>query len=271
MVLYRLAPVAVAALLTTGCISSTTLIKVQPDGSGTVEQTMMANLQAMKMMMSSLGGEQTSSSSSGMASEADLKRAAERMGKGVRVVSTEPVKAGGFEGAKAIFAFDDINELRIDQDPGAGSGMMPSTEQKTSPVRFAMTRQPGGSSVLTVTIDEPSVSPTAAGEDAGGMMPPGGLADPQMLQMIKSMFEGFRVSIDLEVAGTLLKTNADHVAGPRVTLLEMDLGALFEDEAALKAMEGKIGPGASIAEMRPYLKGLKGLKFNDPVVTIEFR
>ena len=51
----------------------------------------------------------------------------------------------------------------------------------------------------------------------------------------------------------------------------MDLGALFEDEAALKAMEGKVGPGASIAEMRPYLKGLKGLKFNDPVVTIEFR
>ena len=39
------------------------------------------------------------------------------MGKGVRLVSTEPAKANGFEGVKAIFAFDDINQVQVSQDP----------------------------------------------------------------------------------------------------------------------------------------------------------
>jgi hypothetical protein len=270
MPLYRLAPIALAALLTTGCISSTTVIKVGPDGSGTIEQTMMANLQAMKMMLSGLDPQGTSSSS-GIASEAELKRAAERMGKGVRVVSTEPVKSGGFEGARAVFAFDDIRELRVDQDPGGTGDMMPSSGRTADPVTFGLTRRPDGTSVLTVTMADPPETPATAAGEAGGMMSTDAFGDPQMLAMIKGMFEGFRVSIDLEVAGTILKTNADHVAGSRVTLLEMDLGALFEDEAALKALEGRIGPGTSVSEMRPHLKNLKGLKVNDPVVTIEFR
>lgn len=270
MPLQRLVPLALASLLTTGCISSTTIIKVQPDGSGTIEQTMMANLQAMKTMLSGLDPQGTSSAP-GIASEADLKRAAERMGKGVRVVSTEPVKVGGFEGARAVFAFDDIRELRVDQDPGGASEMMPSSGPTADPVTFGLTRRADGTSVLTVTMADPPETPATEAGEAGGMMPSNALADPQMLAMIKGMFEGFRVSIEVEVDGEILETNADHVAGSRVTLLEIDLGALFEDEAALKALEGKIGPGASVSELRPYMKNLKGLKINDPVVTIEFR
>ena len=45
------------------------------------------------------------------------------MGKGVRLVSTEPVKAGGFEGSKAIFAFDDINQVQVSQDPSMSGGV----------------------------------------------------------------------------------------------------------------------------------------------------
>ena len=36
-------------------------------------------------------------------------------------------------------------------------------------------------------------------------------------------------------------------------------------------MQKELGPDASVAELKPYLKDIKGLKVNDPVVTIAFR
>ena len=39
---------------------------------------------------------------------------ASQIGKGVRLVSSEPVKGdAGWEGTKAIFAFDDINKIQV--------------------------------------------------------------------------------------------------------------------------------------------------------------
>ena len=58
-----------------------------------------------------------------MMNKADLERTAERMGKGVRLVSAEPIKGdNGFEGTKAIFAFDDINQIQVSQDPNMSGG-----------------------------------------------------------------------------------------------------------------------------------------------------
>ena len=49
-----------------------------------------------------------------MMNKEDLERTAARMGEGVRLVSSEPVKGdAGFEGTKAIFAFDDINKIQV--------------------------------------------------------------------------------------------------------------------------------------------------------------
>jgi hypothetical protein len=75
--------------------------------------------------------------------------------------------------------------------------------------------------------------------------------------MVKTMFEGFKINIDLEVAGSIVKTNAEYVTGSRITLLEMDLGLLFQDQEKLKALQGKVGPGASLSEVKPYLKDVK--------------
>ena len=61
--------------------------------------------------------------------------------------------------------------------------------------------------------------------------------------MVKAMFQGFKVGVDLEVEGKIVKTNADYVNGSRITLLEIELAGLFEDEAKLKALQSKFGPG----------------------------
>lgn len=246
----------------TGCINSASLIKVKPDGSGTIEQTMLVNMAAIKGLMAGMGGGQLKESG-GVLNEAEFKRAGERMG--VRPVSLTPLTEGGFEGGKAIYAFDDITKVRVDQDPQMGGRANPTAG--STPIRFGLARQ-GGSSVLTITVDEQAAdAATARAQDAPSL----DSIDPAMLQMIKTMFDGFRVLIDVEVDGTIVKTNADYVTGSRITLLEVDLAGVFADEAKLRTLQSKVRPGASISELRPYLKDIKGVKVNHPAITIEFR
>jgi hypothetical protein len=104
-------------------------------------------------------------------------------------------------------------------------------------------------------------------------MPRGGpdMTDPTVLNMVKTMFDGFKIGIDLEVVGSIVKTNAEYVNGSRLTLLEMDLAQLFQDQEKLKALQGKVGPGASLSEVKPYLKDVKGIKIDGPTVTVEFK
>lgn len=254
-------------VVASGCINSASLIKVKPDGSGTLEQTMLVNMAALKGLMAGMGGSQIKESG-GMLNEAEFKRAGERMG--VRPVSLTPMKEGGFEGAKAIYAFDDITKVRVDQDPQMGGrtgGPNTSAPTSSNPLKFGLARQ-GDTSVLTITVDEKAAdSATARAQDAPSLES----IDPAMLQMIKTMFDGFRILIDVEVDGTIVKTNADYVAGSRITLLEVDMAGVFADEAKLTALQSKVQPGSSISELRPYLKDIKGVKVNHPAVTIEFR
>lgn len=267
MSMSRFAVIATLAASLSGCINSATLVRVKPDGSGTIEQTMLMNLAALKGLMAGMGGSSQMKETPGVFNEAEFKRMADRMG--VRPVSLTPLKEGGFEGAKAIFAFDDITKVRVDQDPQM-SGAAGAKSSANNPIRFTMAKQ-GATSVLTITVDEKAMSAASAKAGASASAPGADAIDPAMMQMIKTMFQGFKVAIDLEVEGKIVKTNADYVNGSRVTLLELDMAGLFEDEAKLRALQSKIGPGASISDIKPYLKDVKGVKMNHPTLTIEFR
>jgi hypothetical protein len=203
-----------------------------------------------------------------MVSDAELRRTAEKMGRGVRLLSSTPVKENGFEGVKAIFEFDDINQVQVSQDPSLGGSSSPDptpAKPDDDPVRFKLTRQ-GGTSLLTITIQD---KPGAGKDPQQTDMPD--MTDPMMMGMLKTMFQGFKINIALDVVGSIVKTNADYVSGSRVTLLEMDMAALLEDEAKFKALQGKLGPDASLSAVKPYLKDIKGIKVDGPVITVEFR
>lgn len=271
MSIRRLLLPCLLAALSTACLDSATLISVQADGSGTVEQTLLVNESAARAMLGGL--EQPGTAAAGpVINQADLERSAERMG-GVRFVSATPVTRGPFTGVKALYAFDDINAVQVAQEPhlsGSTSGGFTAPPTAASPVRFQWARS-GSGSVLTITMaDEGSLSP---GPDPASPDAPGGLdlPDPQMLGMMKAMFDGFKVAIDLQVAGEIVRTNADYVEGSRVTLLALDLGALMADQEKLAALQTRMGAGTSLADVRPLLKDVQGIKINEPVITIEYR
>ena len=270
MRVVRLLLVLVAATTLTACLNSTTLVKLKPDGSGTVEQTTLVNMASVKGM--SGGGQQPSAP---MSNRAELERTAARMGKGVKLVSTEPVKgANGFEGTKAIFSFEDINQVEISQDPNLSGGTNPDrapASKPDSPVKFNLTRN-GGTSTLTINIAERAPGAgTSKPETPGAPSEMPDLTNPMIMGMIKSMFQGFKINIDLEVLGSIVKTNAEYVDGPRITLLEMDMAALLADEAKLKALQGKINPDASFSDIKPYLKDIKGIKIDGPSINVQFK
>lgn len=266
MRVIRILSLLVATTALTACLNSTTLVKLKPDGSGTVEQTTLVNMAALK----GLGG---GPSTGPMTNKAELERTAASMGKGVRLLSTEPAKgADGFEGTKAIFAFDDINQVEISQDPSMSGGTNPDrlpARKSDSPVKFNLTRT-GATSTLTINFtDRPAGTAKPAEPGDRGDMPD--LTNPMIMNMIKTMFQGFKINIDLEVVGSIVKTNAEYVAGPRITLLEMDMAALLADEAKLKALQDQIGPDASFSAVKPYLKDIKGIKIDGPSISVEFR
>lgn len=253
-----------------GCLNSSTLIKVRPDGTGTIEQTLLVNprsFESLAVMAEQMGGGEGKKGTSGLPSpkdlldEAKLKEAASKFGRGVRYVSSTPLKQGDLEGARAIFAFDDINALSVDQSPQGSSA-------EREAVTFRLERGANGS-VLSVTLpDRDPKDKAAAAPPARSLAQP---IPPEALALVKPFFEGMRVAIALDVEGTILKTNADHVAGSRVTLLDVDFSELLKNPAAFEKL-GALGPGASINDVKAATKDMPGLKVNSsPTVRIEFK
>ena len=269
MQVARILALLLAMLPLTACLNSTTIVKLNPDGSGTVEQTTLVNTAALKGMM---GGAQKQGGGPVINRE-DLERTASRMGKGVRLVSAEKATGDpGFEGTKAIFAFDDINQIQISQDPnmsGSSSGRLSSEPTADDPVKFKFTRGATSSTLTINYIDRPPSGSVQPDPDRKADMPD--FTNPMMMNMLKTMFQGFKINIGLEVLGTIVKTNAEYVSGSRITLLEMDVIELLSDEAKLKALQGKIGPDASLSSVKPYLKDIKGIKIDGPSISVEFR
>jgi hypothetical protein len=265
----RILGLLLASCSLTACLDSTTLVKVKPDGTGTVEQTTLVNTAALKGMMGGAAAQNTGP----MMSKTELERMATQMGEGVRLVSSEPAKGpNGFEGVKAIFAFDDINKIQVSDGPrmsgGTGDRKRASEPTDDDPVRFKLTRN-GATSTLTINfVDRPGAGQTDPKPSPGDMPD---LTNPMIMNMMKSMFQGFKINIGLEVVGSIVKTNAEYVSGPRITLLEMDMAALLADEAKLKELQSKIGPDPSLSAVKPYLKDIKGIKIDGPSITVEFR
>jgi hypothetical protein len=257
-----------ATVTLTACLDASTIVKVKPDGSGTVEQTMLVNTAALKGIMP--GAEKPAGP---VLNQADLERMAQRMGKGVKLVSSETIKgANGFEGTKAIYSFDDINEIQVSQEPsmsGSTSGRLSTEPTNEDPVKFKLTRS-GGTSTLSINYIDRAPAGTVPDRPGDAAQTPD-LSNPMIMNMLKTMFQGFKVNIGLEVVGSIVKTNAEYVAGPRITLLELDVTTLLQDEAKLKALTSKLQPGMTLSEVRPLLKDMNGVKIDGPSITVEVR
>jgi hypothetical protein len=267
MMLQRMAGVLVLALLASGCLRSTTVISLKPDGSGTVVQETGVSPQALAMLQGFAGAanEGGKSTPPQLFGEDQAKKAAATMG--VQFVSGEPFKTAEMEGYRARFSFDDIRKVRMkmNQDPTKGVTATETASASDSPFSFEFERR-GAASVLTIVM--PDKSPADA-----GLNPMSGLgmgadksnpqSNQQAIQMMKAMMAGMFVDITLNVDGRIIKTNAPFVKGSDVTLLQLDFDKLLADEASLMKLQG-----ATDIKSLASVPGLKVIP--EPRVTVEF-
>ena len=263
----------IAATTLTSCIQSSTLIKLKPDGSGTIEQTMtMTSEAAAQLTALSAMGDQKSKTAAGASnevfSEADARNAISKMGTGVTYVSSEKIDAADRKGRKAIYAFPDIRKVMVEEmaappspgDLGGASGVAP----KDAPMKFSFAQLPGGHALLTIAMPAVAAPASPAPEMAGAAAALQNNA--QMMEMMKMFLKGLQVDAAIQV-DNLIKTTSPYVSGGTVTLLSVDFDKVLADPSLLERMQ----KAKTLAETKAFLKDAKGFKvITDPQLTIEF-
>jgi hypothetical protein len=263
----RLLVLSSAALVTGACFQASTVLSVNTDGSGTIQQRTFftqAGLTQLKQFAALGGGSQNFDP----LSEQQARDAAATLGPGVTYVSSTPINTAEGQGRDVKYAFRDINQLHITQTPPAPGGVSVSASNLSTDaqVAFTLTKQPDGASLLKVVTPQLPLTPTA-GRGAPGV---GGNSLPSADQMalIRPMFAGARISLAVEPAGQLIRTSSPYVEGRRVTLVDVNLDSLLGNDALLQRLQSSKSPD----ETKAILANVPGVKLNlDPVTTIEFK
>jgi hypothetical protein len=283
----RLAAVLALGVGASGCLGIDMVVKVKGDGSGTVEKSITMNPQALQEMKSEMEAAGFKETKEGKKPEPEkspmemtdkellegpfdpeaLKKEAAGMGPGVTFVSATPIRQPDKMGVKAVFAFKDVNTLKLNQKP-AGA---PAGEAKASPedeLKFALGKAPSGNALLKVRS-----SGFAKGKSSPKPKetPPPGMDKMAegMMQMMKTMLKGLRITIGVEVDGPVVKTNSPYVSGSRVTYMDLEFDKLLADEKALKAFDDMEG---SLEEQKAALSKVKGMKVHlEPEMLVEFK
>jgi len=266
---------------TSGCVTSDTLIKLNPDGSGVVVQKtlmsteMIAQLTTMMQgLAQQIAGNEASQKDMRMPElfrEKDARARAAKMGEGVSFVSSRKITIEGMEGQEATYAFRDVTKLKLNEKPETPSmlGLQASSSGSGSETTFRFSRLQNGHSQLTAVFS-PRPSKKASSEES--VTEPNRAAKAptaEQLEQAKKFFAGFRIGMAVEVQGNLVKTNSVYQEGAKVTLLEMDFSELLSNDTLLQ--QAAAIKGQNLDEAKELLKGLKGFKINlDPEVKIEF-
>lgn len=235
------------SLLASSCLQHESTIHLNKDGSGTiVEQTILG--QQMIAMMGQLGGQEQADPIAEMFNEEKAKANATKLGEGVEFVKTEIINDGGKKGARVHYKFADINKLSINPAGGLESlndGEEPNEADEKELVRF---KYAGGTLSLIVP---PTNFEEMNMDDAGG-------ENAEMEAMAKQMMSDMSLSMKINLPGGIEKTNATYVDGNTITIMDVKVGKMFDQKAAMKKISetAKTDKPAALAEFKK-LDGIK--------------
>lgn len=230
--MWRMAAGMSVLLLAAGCLESDTVLRVERDGSGTVVVNAYFSPQITQMlsgMSASMGGEEAPADPI----EAMIKDRSSEMGEGVTLVRSERKQnAQGWQGYQAEYRFPDIRKIRLQPGQPPGSG----TPDESDLLGFDFT--PGDRATLTVRLP-------AAEEDEE----PAEAVNEEQMQamwpMMKSFFEGMRMTFSVQPASPILETNGRFLSDDRtsLTLVDLAMDRVMENEQAIKILQRQSSDG----------------------------
>ncbi len=264
---------ATIALTLSGCLQNETTVHVNPDGSGTiVEETFLGEqMTAMLGSLGNLGGKQDKPSKDpldDMFSQEKVKAKAAKLGEGVTLSKIEKLEKDGKKGARITYQFADINKLllplndatsALDQGTGGpptadeGSPAPEAKKKQGDPIRFQM-----ADGKLTITMPRPDSSKKDEAKNKPEDETSKDDANNDQSEMMKSMLADMKIAIRVVAESGISSTDATHVDGQTVTLLEMNFSELITNPDAMKTLEKLEGRSPEAAAAA--LKGIKGVK-----------
>ena len=222
------------------CLVVESKVSLKKDGSGTVTEHVYFGEQLTQMM--ALGGQEGNPIEDMLNVEKATARA-KTMGVGVSFVRAEAVEKDGKKGVKSVFAFKDVNELRYD-GPDALNDLAAQAEQEVEKKEVEQTffYKDG---VLTLKNDNEDLGLNDMND-----------VDPAQLQMMKGMFAGMRITMELEIPGGIKETDASFVEGNTITLADMQMDKMLGNAEALE----KIGKAETSAEAAEIFNAIEGVQ-----------
>lgn len=242
----RLAAPLFALLLVTislaGCFQDEIVVKINPDGSGTIEQTFLLTRAAVKQMRSMQAQFDPDAPFSVLDKE-ELREKAAEFGEGVRFVSAVPLETEDGEGYRAVYAFDDVTALDI--QPETSEGPTPSfgeDDDEKPGVRFAF--EPGSPARLTILVpqeDEAASDAPASADDE----PADSAQLANAMDMMGAVLNGLHVRLVVEPQGTITETGAAFHEDGQIVLIDVEGEALLSNVPVLQQLARTEDPSAA--------------------------
>ena len=240
-----------AMMLLSACFEMTSVVTVNKDGSGVIEETALISAQ-MKAMMASMGDQAGGQGGPNLKDlvpdKAKADERAKNLGEGVAVKSHEAVKMpDGREGVKVTYTVADVSKLKYQpfdaKEKGGG---------ESKPMTFAVS---GG----TLTVSMPPDKPKEKTDAEKPKMPPEQMQ--AQLAMMKPMFAGMRMAIQIKGGNGIATSDASHLSGDTVTIMDIQFDKIMEKpEVFGKFMESADDKSMTPAQAAEKFKGVDGIK-----------
>lgn len=291
-----LRPLAVLALalVLSGCFQTKTLVRLNADGSGTVEETvLMSSSMAMAIMMGGMDllseeGDEEPEIPDGPYSMEALEARATSLN--ATFASVEPVDILFGGGYTAIYAFDDINTLQLTAGPDAslpdglgsqlvtGAGESMEYDEEGNPIEasqedesadlISFEYQDGRLKVRMPRPDAPEVADEETDDEDEKSGP-----NASEFQQMKTILKDMRFSLAVELPSPVRETNASNVDGQLMTLFDIDFGTLLNTPGAFEQIEALDldGPPKFSASAMASFPTIPGFVFeHEQEVTVSF-
>ena len=263
---------AIALLVCTagvsGCFTSSLVVTVRPDGSGTVEETTLMRRSAMAEFQKLVSPELAAKLPDPAALSRELRAyAAEaKLGRNLRLHSAKPVNTGDNTGWIITYDFDDVTAIDLDLMPHmpAGQGFYGFAAAGSGSTRLDVTLEaiPDGLERLTIRFPRFAMDPSAE--------PPASWASGSAAEMaaFRNVMKGARITIAVNSEAPIVRTNSPFRQENRVTLVDADVEtALFSKEIGMLA-----ATPSTFDELLTAFADLPGVKLaREHNITIDFR
>jgi hypothetical protein len=256
-------------LLFAGCLQVETTLKVNKDGSGTINEKVLFSKTFVNMMKDFAQAFQDSASTEGfsMFSEEEIIADAQNYGKNVDYVNHELINTDNWEGYLATYSFDDVTKIRISPDPDSKVDLGDEVADNVDEEEYYLFKFIKGDTPQLI-IDRPDIELNTE-SDENNDSEVSEQNDEEGEEEFVQMMEGMKIDIAVEVEGEIINTNATYVQGSRVTLFQMDFSEMMKNKEGFN--EFKKNEPKNIEEMKKYLEKLPGIKIEvEKPVTIEF-